>query len=78
MIEPALAKDPTLRTLANEPMDPIDNADPTEPIESTELRDPMLRMEFVEPILHRECDSPMTSSCTCRHPFFAQGGRHIP
>jgi hypothetical protein len=42
------------------------------------LRDPMLRMEFVEPILHRECDSPMTSSCTCRHPFFAQGGRHIP
>jgi hypothetical protein len=41
------------------------------------LRDPMLRMEFVEPILHRECLLLMSSVCTCPHPFFAQGGRHI-
>ena len=29
MIDPALAKDPMLRTLAKDPIDPIDSAEPT-------------------------------------------------
>ena len=63
MIEPALAKDPMLSTLPNDPIDPIDRAEPTEPMLSTELREPIDSRELVEPMLHRDVDDVMPSSC---------------
>ena len=64
MIDPALAKDPMLSTLAKEPIDPIDSIDPTEPMLRIELREPIDRIELLEPKLHREVgDGAITSSC---------------
>lgn len=54
MIEPALANEAMLRTLANDPIDPIDSAEPTEPMLSTQLRDPMDSSELVDPMLQRD------------------------
>jgi hypothetical protein len=73
MIEPALANEPMLRTLAKDPIDPIDSAEPTEPMLRTELREPMDSSEFEEPMLQREVDSgdsDMCPSCRGRHAFF--------
>lgn len=77
MIDPALAKDPMLRTLAKDPIDPIDSAEPTEPMLRTELREPIDSSELVEPMLHRELDAGtegavMASSCRACDSFFAQ------
>jgi hypothetical protein len=47
----ALAKDATLKTLPNEPIEPILNADPTDPILNTELRDPTLSTESSDAML---------------------------
>ena len=50
--EPALAKEPMLRTLAKEPMDPMLRAEPTEPMLSTEFFEPIDSTESCEAMLH--------------------------
>lgn len=44
-----------LRTLANEPTDPIEKAEPTDPMEANEFTDPMESIELREAKLSREC-----------------------
>ena len=83
MIEPALANDPMLSTLAKDPIEPMDRAEPTEPMLSTESRDPMDSSELVEPMLQRDVDrgvvdAAMPSSCRYGDPLLAQHRGEVP
>ena len=43
-----------LSTLANEPTEPMENADPTDPIDAKELIEPIDRNEFRDARLHKD------------------------
>ena len=47
-IDSTLSAEPMLKTDANDPTDPIENADPTEPMDMNELRLRIDSTEFVD------------------------------